>query len=235
MAKTPEPPKMKRRQQFAETYRMARKSDPRLPWWLLGGFVVGAALGFALFWFLPGTGVIGLVAAIIGALMTGLLAALVIFSRRAQKAAYAQIEGRAGAAASALTTLRRGWKSDPAVAFNKQQDVVHRVVGPPGVVLVGEGNANRVRGLLASERRRHERVAAGVPITEIVVGDGEGQVSLPKLTRHLTKLKRQVAPAEMTDLLNRLKAIDAARPVVPLPKGPVPTSMKGMRGNQRGR
>ena len=48
-------------------------------------------------------------------------------------------------------------------------------------------------------------------------------------------MKRQVKPAEMTDLLARLKAIDASRPNIPLPKGPVPTSMKGMRGNMRGR
>jgi hypothetical protein len=78
-------------------------------------------------------------------------------------------------------------------------------------------------------------VATDIPITEITVGDGEGEVPLPKLVKHVSKLKRQVAPADMTDLLNRLKAIDAARPAVPLPKGPVPTSMKGMRGNMRGR
>ena len=236
MAKTPETPKLKRRQQFVETYRMARRSDKRLPWWLLAGFVAGAMIGFALFWVLPGTGIIGLAAAIVGGLMMGLLGALVIFSRRAQRAAYAQLEGRAGAAASALTTLRRGWKTEPAVAFNKQQDVVHRVVGPPGIVLVGEGtSSSRVRSLLVGERRRHERVAADIPITEIICGDGEGEVPLPKLTKHVSKLKRQVAPADMTDLLNRLKAIDAARPAVPLPKGPVPTSMKGLRGNMRGR
>jgi hypothetical protein len=49
------------------------------------------------------------------------------------------------------------------------------------------------------------------------------------------KLGRKVKPAEITDLLNRLKAIDASRGKVPLPKGPMPTSMKGMRGNLRGR
>jgi len=235
MAKTPEQPKMKRRQQFVETFKMARKGDPRLVWWLLGAFVLGAAVGFAVFWLLPGGGVIGIVSAVVGALMLGLLAMLIVFSRRAQAAAYAQLDGRPGAAASALTTLRRGWKADPAVGFNKQQDVVHRVVGPPGIVLVGEGNAQRLKTLLANERRRHERVAAEVPIHDVVVGDGEGQVRLPKLVRHITKLKRQVAPAEMTDLLNRLKAIDAARPNIPLPKGPVPTSMKGLRGQMRGR
>jgi hypothetical protein len=235
MAKTPEQPKMKRRQQFVETFKMARRGDPRLLWWLLGAFVVGAAVGFGVFWLLPGTGTLHVVSACIGALLLGLLAALVVFSRRAQAAAYAQLEGRPGAAASALTTLRRGWKSDPAVGFNKQQDVVHRVVGPPGIVLVGEGNAHRLKALLANERRRHERVAAEVPIHEVVVGNEEGQVPLPKLVRSISKLKRQVTPAEMTDLLSRLKAIDAARPNIPLPKGPVPTSMKGLRGQMRGR
>ncbi len=235
MAKTPEAPKMKRREQFVETFKMARRSDPRLVWWRLGAFVVGAAVGFVVFSFLPGGGAISLASSIIGAVMLGLLAALIIFSRRAQAAAYSQLEGRPGAAASALTTLRRGWKSDPAIALNKQQDVVHRVVGPPGIILVGEGNPSRLKSLMSSERRRHERVAADTPIHEVVVGEGEGQVSLPRLTKHVQKMGRQVKPAEMTDILNRLKAIDAARPVAPMPKGPVPTSMKGLRGQMRGR
>ena len=145
------------------------------------------------------------------------------------------MEGQPGAAAAALRMLRRGWKSDPAIAFNKQQDVVHRVVGPPGIVLIGEGNPNRLRQLLANERRKHERVAAETPIHEVVCGNGEGQVPLPKLARHVQKLGRQVKPAEMTDILNRLKALDANRSNIPLPKGPMPTSMKGMRGNLRGR
>jgi hypothetical protein len=173
---------------------------------------------------------------IIGAVMVGLLAVLVVFSRRAQAAAYTQLEGRgAGAAGAALTTLRRGWKSDTAVGFNRQQDLVHRAVGPPGIVLVGEGNPTRLRPLLATERRRHERVAADTPVHEVVVGNGPGEVPLRKLARHLQKMKRQVKPAEMTDILNRLKAIDAARPAAPLPKGPLPTSMKGLRGQARGR
>ena len=236
MAKTPEQPKMKRRQQFVETFKMARKGDPKLVWWLLGAFVLGAAIGFGLFWILPGSGVIGLISSIIGAIMLGLLGALLVFSRRAQASAYAQIEGRPGAAASALTTLRRGWKTEPAVGFTKQQDVVHRVVGPPGIVLVGEGSSpSRVKQLLANERKKHERVAYGVPIHEVVCGRGEGEVPLPKLNRHVQKLGRNVKPAEMTDILQRLKALDAQRGKLPLPKGPVPTSMKGMRSQQRGR
>jgi hypothetical protein len=227
---------MSRRKQFAETYRMAKKSDPRLGLYILGAFLLAAAVGFAIFWFLPGSGAIGLVISIVGAVLFGLLAAMIVFGRRAQSAAYGQMEGQPGAAAAALRMLKRGWKTEPVIAFTKQQDVVHRVVGPPGIVLVGEGGSRtRVRQLLISERRKHQRVAAEFPIHEVVVGHGEGEVPLPKLVRHVSKLGRAVKPADMTDLLNRLKAMDATRSNVPLPKGPVPTSMKGQRQNMRGR
>jgi hypothetical protein len=235
VAKETDPDKMNRRQQFVETYRMAKKSDPAIGWWVLGTFLLAGAVGFALFWLLPGDGAFGYIIAGIGAFLFGLLGAMIVFGRRAQKAAYGQMEGQPGAAAAALRMLRRGWKSDVAIAFTRQQDVVHRVVGPPGIVLVGEGNSHRLRQLMTSERRKHERVASEVPIHEVVCGREEGQVPLPKLARHIQKLGRQVKPAEMTDILNRLKALDAQRSAIPMPKGPVPTSMKGMRGNLRGR
>jgi hypothetical protein len=215
---------------------MAKRSDPRLGLIVLGTFVVGAAVGFGLLWLLPGDGTLSLIITIVGALMIGLLLALLIFGRRAQKAAYAQMEGQPAAAAGALQMLRRGWKVEPVVGFTKQQDVVHRVVGPPGIVLVGEGSSpSRVKQLLATERKKHERVAYEVPIHEVVCGRGEGEVPLPKLVRHVQKLGRSVKPAEMTDILQRLKALDAQRGKLPLPKGPIPTSMKGMRSQQRGR
>jgi hypothetical protein len=238
MAKDPQPvdpDKMSRPAQFVQTYRMAKKSDPRLGLWLLGSLLLGGAVGFAVFWVVTGSGILHIVLPVVGALLFGSLLAMIVFGRRAQRAAYSQMEGQPGAAAAALRMLRRGWKSDPVVAFTKQQDVVHRVVGPPGIVLVGEGNAHRLRQLMSAERRKHERVASEVPIHEVVCGNGEGQVPLPKLVRHIQKLGRAVKPAEMTDVLNRLKALDANRSNIPLPKGPIPTSMKGMRQNMRGR
>ena len=235
-SKPVDPEKMSRSRQFIETYRMASKSDPRLALWILGSFLLGAAVGFSVFfWLLPTSGILHDVISVVGALLLGTLLAMIVFGRRAQKAAYKQMEGQPGAAAAALRMLRRGWKSDPVIAFTKQQDIVHRVVGPPGIVLVGEGNPTRLRGLMTSERRKHERVASEVPIHEVVCGNGEGQVPLPKLARYIQKLGRSVKPAEMTDILNRLKALDANRSNIPLPKGPVPTSMKGMRQNMRGR
>jgi hypothetical protein len=241
MAKTPAPkptapPELSRRQQFVQTYQMAKKSDRALGRWVAGAAVLGLVVGFGVFWLIVGrSSTLGLILSIVGGLMVGLLAGLVVFSRRAQRAVYGQMEGQAGAAAGALGLLKRGWHVDNAIAFNKQQDIVHRVVGPPGIVLVGEGNPSRLKSLLTSERKRHERVAVDAPVHEIISGNGEGQIPLAKLSRHIQKMKRQVQPAEITDILARLKAIDASRPAVPMPKGPVPTSMKGLRGNMRGR
>lgn len=233
---TQDPSEMSRRQQFVATYRMAKKTDPKLGLILAVAFLVGAAVGFGLFFYLmPGSGVFALVLGIIGAFMLGMLALVIVFSRRAQKSAYSQMEGTPGAGARSLSMLRRGWRTDQMVAFNKQQDMVHRVVGPPGLVLVGEGNPHRLRQLMTSEQRKLERVAPEIPVHQVIVGNDEGQVPLPKLVKHVTKLGKKVKPADLTDVMSRLKALDASRSNIPLPKGPVPTSMKGMRGNLRGR
>jgi hypothetical protein len=218
--------------QIRQSYKQTRKSDPRIGWILLGAFLLVGAIGFLLVMLLLG----GVVVPIIFGVLLGLLAALIIFGRRGQAAALSQVEGQPGAAAAALSMLRRGWKIEPMVAFTKQQDVVTRLVGPPGIVLIGEGNLNRLRPLMASERRKHARVAGDeTPLHEVYVGDEPGQVPLRRLVKHVTRLGRNLKPAEMTDVLQRLRALDANRSNIPLPKGPVPTSMKGLRGNLRGR
>lgn len=233
---TPAPSDLSRRQQLAQTYRMTKRSDRRIGLLLLGTALLGGVVGFALFWLLPpDSGVLHWVFTVLGTLLFALIAALVVFGRRAQRAAYSQIEGQRGAAAAALQTLRRGWKVDPVVAFTKQQDVVHRVVGPPGIVLVGEGNHHRLRGLMAAERRKHERVVADVPVHEVLAGSGEGEVPIGKLVRHVQKLGRALKGPQLTEVLGRLRALDANRSNIPLPKGPVPQNMKGMRQNMRGR
>jgi len=219
--------KQGRIKQIAASYRMTKKSDTKIGLILLGVFLLAGAVTFGLFYLLvPG----GWYFDAVGAVMIGLMAVLIVFGRRAQKAAFAQIEGQPGAAAAALGMLRRGWKLDPAISFNKNQDVVHRVVGPPGIVLVGEGNPTRLKTLMSNERRKHERVASEVKIHEILVGNGEGAVPVSKLSRHVSKLGRTLKPAEMTGVLARIKALDANRSNLPIPKGPVQTSMKGQRG-----
>ncbi|HET7533897.1 MAG TPA: DUF4191 domain-containing protein [Nocardioidaceae bacterium] len=229
--KSAKPAKNGRMKQIAASYRMTKQVDPKIGLILLGWFVLTAGITFGILALLPGHWALDLV----GAVLIGILAVLIVFGRRAQHAGYKQIEGQPGAAAAALGMLRRGWTVEPAIAFNRNQDVVHRVVGPPGIVLVGEGNPNRLKPLISNERRKHERVASEAPIHEVVVGDQEGAVPLPKLVKHVTKLGRKVKPAEITDILARLRALDATRSNIPLPKGPMPTNLKGARQNMRGR
>jgi hypothetical protein len=121
------------------------------------------------------------------------------------------------------------------VAVTKSQDLVHRVVGRPGVILVGEGNPARIKHLLAVEKKKHARVVGETPIYDIVAGDDPGAVPVRKLAKHVMKLPRNIQPADVTDVLQRLKALDAMRPQLPVPKGPMPTSMKQARSTMRGR
>ena len=227
-----DPNKPGRLKQILQSYQMTKKNDPRIGLILLGTFLLAALGGAALVYLV----LQNLVFAIIFGFLIGTLSALIVFGRRAQSAALSSIEGQPGASVAALSLLRRGWKVEPQpIGFTKQQDVVFRVVGPPGIILIAEGNVNRVRPLLTEQRRKHERVVSEVPIHEVVVGDGSGEVPLRKLVRHVSKLGRNLKPAQMTDVLARLKALDANRSNIPLPTGPMPTSMKGARGNLRGR
>jgi len=152
-----------------------------------------------------------------------MLGALIFFTRVAGKAAYSAIEGQSGAAASVLMAIRKGWTTTPAVAVSRNQDLVHRCVGRPGVVLVGEGSP-AVRTLLNEERRKTERFAPGVPVSEVIVGELDGQVKLRKLQRHMKKMPKKLSPRQVREVRNRLKAIGGLS--LPIPKGPMPKNLK---------
>ncbi|MBC7463172.1 MAG: DUF4191 domain-containing protein [Actinobacteria bacterium] len=152
-----------------------------------------------------------------------ILGALVFFTRQAGTAAYSSIEGQSGAAASVLMAIRKGWTTTPAVAVSRNQDLVHRSVGRPGIVLVGEGSAT-VRTLLNEERRKTERFAPGVPISEIIVGELEGQVKLRKLQRQMKKMPKKLSQNQLREVRNRLKAVGGLS--MPIPKGPMPKNLK---------
>ncbi|MFP3637059.1 DUF4191 family protein, partial [Bacillus sp. SIMBA_033] len=86
--------------------------------------------------------------------------------RRAERAAFAQIENQPGASGPALGTLRRGWiTQDQPVAVNpRTQDAVFMAIGRPGVVLVSEGPSHRVKTLVDAERKRLNRILPNVTI-----------------------------------------------------------------------
>ena len=151
------------------------------------------------------------------------LAAMFLFTRVAGTAAYANIEGQIGAGASVLMAIRKGWTATPAVAVNRQQDMVHRSVGRAGIVLTGEGGF-AVRQMIQDEKKKAERFAPGVPITEVIVGDGDGQISIRKLQKHVTKLPKKLSAHQMREVRARLKAVGGLS--MPIPKGPMPKGIK---------
>ncbi|WP_344961734.1 DUF4191 domain-containing protein [Streptomyces thioluteus] len=214
-----------RLKQIALTYRMTKKVDSKV------GLVV-AAVGIVTFGVLLAIGFWidhPIYLGILGFLLA-FLAMAIVFGRRAERAAFGQMEGQPGAAAAVLDNIGRGWTTTPAVAMNRSQDVVHRAVGKAGIVLVAEGNPNRVKGLLAAEKKRMARIVADVPVHDVIVGDGEGQVPLKKVRTTLLKLPRVLPGAQVTVVNDRLRALGDLMSNMPIPKGPMPKGMRMPKG-----
>ena len=227
MAKNKEPKVKKERfktlKQIGQTYSITKKSDRALPWVILGT-LIGTALPLVLVaQFLFDSTFSKLITTSL-AISTSLLATVYVFGKRAEKAAYARIEGQPGAAAAVLNTLRKGWFVTPAVAVTRNQDLVHRVIGPVGIVLVGEGSPSRVAQLLESEKIKAKRIAGDIPVASLIVGNGEGLITFKKLNKTIMKMGRKISPAESRELRNRFGASGAS--ALPIPKGAMP---KGMR------
>ena len=210
--------KTPRFKEFRDAYAITKSVKPWIGLALAGIVVAGVAIaeviGFA-------TGH-PIYAGILG-LLTSLVVALVIFTRIAGSAAYASIEGQIGAGASVLMAIRKGWTTTPAVAVNRNQDMVHRSVGRGGIVLTAEGSSAVIQ-MLQDEKKKSERYAPGAPITLIVVGDGAGQVPLKKLQKHVQKLPKKLSAHQMRELRMRLKAVGGMS--LPIPKGPMPKGVK---------
>ena len=197
---------------------LVRRSDPKaMP------IIIGSGLGILVVFVVVGllTGLAPLFIPL--GVLLGLLVGMILFSRFAQAAQYKAIEGQPGAAAAVLENMRGNWTVTPAIAANRNLDVVHRAVGRPGVILVGEGSPNRLASLLAAEKKRVARVAYEVPITEFQVGNEEGQIPLSKLQRKIMRLPRQLKPAAISDINHRLKAL---QPSLQAPKGPIPKNIR---------
>jgi hypothetical protein len=223
------PPKASRRARLSQiraTLGATAKADPKfLP------IVIGAGLGvFALFILIGMLLEQTLIFGILG-LTAGLMVAVAIAGRRATNGMFAQIEGQPGAAFAVVSSMRGDFRATQAVELTRNMDLVHRVVGRPGVILIGEGSGARPKELIATHARKVRRVIGDRPIYDVVVGDEDGQVPLRKLQSHLMKLPRNLKPAEVNELEKRLKAIGG--PNMPIPKGPMPKSGRVQRGKIR--
>ena len=209
-----------------QAFTLTRRNDNRLiPYMIISGVLTAAVVYFVVSLFA------GRYLPIPVAVLAGGVVALFVFSRRAQTSMYTQAEGTPGAAAWLLqNNLRGDWRVAAGVAGTSQLDAVHRLVGRPGVVLVGEGAPHRVRGLVAQEKKRVARVAGDTPIYDVIVGTDEGEVPLRKLNNYLFKLPRNLDKGQVSALDKRLQALGGGKP--PLPGGPMPTGAK-VRNVQR--
>lgn len=216
--------------QIFQTYKVTAEIDSKLNPLLIGVFIATAAVVSIVGIFLPPWWMW-----LILGLTGGLTAALWVLLDRAKKATFTRYAGKPGSAEVALSMLdKKKWSYEVAVTATRQLDVVHRALGPAGIVLIAEGAPARVKSLLSSEIKKHEQVAYGVPVISVSMGDGKDQVALSDLATHLKKLPKKLSAGQVNDVKSRLRALDAVRPKVPIPRGPMP-SMKGVNRAMRGR
>jgi Domain of unknown function (DUF4191) len=176
----------------------------------------GVAVALGLGWSWLGIGVLAAV-----------LAVMIVLNLRSNKAMMAEMHGQPGAAASLIENMRGDWRVTPAVQYTGQFDMVHLVIGRPGVILIGEGNPQRVRQLLGQEKRRLGKVIGSADLRDFIVGDEDGQVPLKKLRNTLMKLPRTISGKDVNALDKRLKAL-TSRPQ--MPKGQIPKNMRPPKG-----
>ncbi len=217
--------------QTVEAYKRTAEIDPTVTWWMLGVglgvaaviIVLGIVTNMAWWAYVP------------LALMAGLLGAMLILTRKVRTATIKRYDGQPGSAEVVLQLMNaKKYSYDMALNVNRQMVMVHRVIGPMGIVLIGEGSGARVGEMLKSDTRKHEQVSYGTPVTAFVLGNSKSQVKLSDLQKHIEKLPKSLQPFQIAEVKQRLRALDAVRPKAPLPKGPMPTP-KGLNRAMRGR
>jgi hypothetical protein len=220
-AKAKKPSRLK---QIREVFTMTRRHDPMVPWLMLLVFLGVVAVSFLVGFWLDNW-ITGLIIGI----PLGLLGATFILSRRAERAAFAQIENQPGASGAALGTLRRGWitEEQPVAVNPRTQDAVFRAIGRPGVVLVSEGPTHRVKPLLDAERKRLERILPNVTVHVIESGRGEGQVPISEVAKKMGKLKKELTKLEVNAVSKRIASLGNR---LPIPKGIDPYKARPNRG-----
>jgi hypothetical protein len=159
--------------------------------------------------------------------MLAVLAVLIVLNLRSNAAMMNAAEGQPGAAASIMENMRGDWRVRPAASSTTQFDMVHIVIGRPGVILLGEGQPQRVRTLMGQEKRRLSKVIGNAPLYDYMIGTGDGELSVRKLRTTMMKLPRNLTGKDVNALDKRLAAL-MARPQ--MPKGAIPKNMRPSKG-----
>ena len=220
-AKVKKPSRLK---QIGEVFNMTRRHDPMVPWLMLLAFLGVVAISLIV-GLLLNNWITGLIIGI----PLGFLAATFILSRRAERAAFAQIENQPGASGAALSTLKRGWitEEQPVAVNPRTQDAVFRAIGRPGVVLVSEGPSHRVKPLLDGERKKLARILPNVTIHVIESGRGEGQTPISEVAKKMNKLDKELTKIEVSAVSKRISSLGTR---LPIPKGVDPYKARPQRG-----
>ena len=221
-----------RLKQIWQVFQMTRRQDPAIVPLMLAALVVPIVAGVLLAIFTSPWSVnpVGFVLYIIIGLFTGVLLGIIILGRRAERAAYAQIQGQAGAVGAVLKNgLRRSWVASemPVHVSPKSQDAVYRAVGRGGIVLLGEGPKSRTQRLLEDERRKITRIVPNVPVTFIYVGPDEDSTPLHKISSTMQRLKPALRKQEIYTVSNRLQSL--GKNLMPIPKGIDPFKVRAQR------
>ena len=223
-SKTPKKPNVFK--QLFSVYKMTAKSDPNSVWLAVLALAIGVGVGLGIAILISNGNAVTFGVSTFTGSFGGVLAAMIVMSRRAERMAYGQIEGKPGAVGAVLAqVLKRGWSgTEHPVAVNaKTRDLVYRAIGPGGVVLIGEGSRTRIQSLLEDEKRKITRAVPGAPVVFFYVCGDEGSTPLHKLGSSLYRLKKQMNRSEVSAVNKRLGALGTS---MPIPKGIDPNRMR---------
>jgi hypothetical protein len=206
-----------RLKQIGQVIAFTAKGDKWFVPLVIGAVIIPLALTVLVV--LLGLGVVWIPVGILLALLAG----VIVLNLRSNTAMMNAAEDQPGAAASLVENMRGDWRVRPAASSTTQFDMVHVIIGRPGVILLAEGNPQRVRGLLGGEKKRLTKVIGSAPLYDYVLGNDEGQVPIRKLRTTLMRLPRNLTGKDVNALDKRLAAL-MARPQ--MPKGAIPKNMR---------
>lgn len=230
---TPAAPKKRRwYHNLADAYRVTQRSYPAIGWIILGATLATIAVIVGLGWWLHTHWIVTVLLCISFAMLVPML----ILASLVKKAMYQQIDGTAGSVYAVISQIRRGWTvEEEPIAMNRERDMIWRLIGRPGVVLLVEGPKARIGKLVERERAQVGRVVNNVPVHVVYVGHGKGEVPLANVEKHLRKLPKQLRTSEVPVAANRLQTLSKKQRQAQIPQGIDPKRVKIPRRALRGR